>query len=507
MQIFSCVHPQTVFNRFLGDYITVPCGKCDLCRSSRALSWVDRLEIERKCHPYCIFFTLTYTDDTCPRFMVDFPNRRLVDECTGEMHTFSSLSLDPDSFDFIKGRKYICYQDSKYLQDFIKRLRSKVCYYETNPQNKRVRYYISSEYGPSTQRIHHHGLLFFESSYLANHAKEIIDSAWSYDNRVTGVQQSYGLTDVQFVDGDSSSASYVASYVNCVSRLPKIFRHKIFAPRALFSKSPSIGSLLFANEDLRKVFDTGAVRVREFSSLANDYVYKPLPQAFKDRLYPKIKGFRNFDFETLVKYYGLLSEGMFGKRYFIYDFHSFCDAYRQYSTKLGYRDLDFCLYMDNLFQKESALRRYYSILVRFENFRYQFGLSVREYVRKIVDFYKNNDYQNLLDYFEFQQEYCKISDPKNLLWMDDDFVRLVKEDAFLHDADDVLSHQYKLILKSYGFDEYSFSRVKEMEKGNVSDYVEIVSKVNEKINKSHKTRCKNEYLEKRNSVSLSKIFV
>ena len=46
-----------------------------------------------------------------------------------------------------------------------------------------------------------------------------------------------------------------------------------------------------------------------------------------------------------------------------------------------------------------------------------------------------------------------------------------------------------------------------MEKGNVSDYVEIVSKVNEKINKSHKTRCKNEYLEKRNSVSLSKIFV
>ena len=50
MQIFSCEHPQTVFNRFLGDYITVPCGKCDLCRSARALSWVDRLEIERKCH-------------------------------------------------------------------------------------------------------------------------------------------------------------------------------------------------------------------------------------------------------------------------------------------------------------------------------------------------------------------------------------------------------------------------------------------------------------------------
>ena len=91
--------------------------------------------------------------------------------------------------------------------------------------------------------------------------------------------------------------------------------------------------------------------------------------------------------------------------------------------------------------------------------------------------------------------------------MDNDFVRLVKEDCFCHELGEGLSSQYKLILKSYGFDEYSFSRVKEMEKGNVSDYIEIVSKVNEKINKSHKTRCKNEYLEKRNSVSLSKIFV
>ena len=504
MQVFSCTNPHHVYNKYVHDWITVPCGKCDCCKSKRALSWVDRLEIERKCHKYCLFFTLTYSDDFVPRFEVDPYLRALVNHRTGEYLSFNKLGLykpeNKDSLDYVLSRKYICYQDSKILQDFIKRLRSKVHYYEKDSQKEKIRYFIATEFGPTTHRVHHHGMLFFESSYLAANAKSVVASSWSTDNRTTGVSSVLGEIDVQFVDGSETSASnYVASYVNGACRLPKIYQSEPFAPKSLFSKCPAIGSLLPSSAELQELFNSGAVRISKQNVSTNTIDYCPLPSSLKDRLYPKIKGFCDFDTATLVKLYGLLSDGAF-KGFFTYDYRSFVENIHLYLNSDSYKDKELVLYLDNLLMKESSVRRYYSVLNHFEHNRYMFGLSVKDYVVKIQDFYLRENAANLKDYFDFQVDYAKMYPIKNLIWLDCDFVRRLKES-------DHITYQDSLILKSFGYEDYSITNIQSLDMESNSEFVSVASKYAERINKSHKVKQKNEYLMHRNKESLSKIFV
>lgn len=70
MNLFVCEHPLRVYNKYTRTYETVPCGKCNVCRNRRSASWVDRLEIERKAHKYCVFFTLTYSEEFVPKVVL-----------------------------------------------------------------------------------------------------------------------------------------------------------------------------------------------------------------------------------------------------------------------------------------------------------------------------------------------------------------------------------------------------------------------------------------------------
>lgn len=501
MELFSCLHPVTCRNPHTGEFLSVPCGKCDVCRSRRAIRWSDRLRIERECHPFAVFFTLTYSDEFVPRFDVDSVNRRLIDVKTGEFHTFSSLGLDSDkeSLDYVLSRRYLTYYTPVFVQNFIKRLRSKINYYEHSIYEKRVRYFINTEYGPTTHRVHHHGILFFESRWFAHHAKEVIASSWSSDGR-TGIPVSYGRVDVQTIGTDSAAANYVASYVNGVSRLPKIYSRSPFVPKSLFSRCPPIGSLLYKSKDLQEIFNSGAVRTRKPNLHTLSYDIVPLPQSFKDRLYPKIRGFSQIPVDVLYRLYGFFGE----KAWFCQSFGEFKELiinivtpYDNLSPRSPYVwvNSDMRLYFNNLLTKESSLRRYYSILVRFENFRYQFGLSVKQYVDKIIDFYVREDYANLLDYFNFQSEYTRLSDSRYLINLDSWFTK-----------DNSFSVKQKLILMSYGFDEYSFTHKDEFVGEKCPDYVRICSASKKRVDNSHKTRCKNDYLENRSNVYLNKIY-
>ena len=337
MQLFTCAHPQRIYNKYTDSYMIVPCGKCDLCRYHRSCSWVDRLEIERQAHPYCIFFTLTYSDNFLPKYELNDDGVSLVRKDTGELHTFSELGLNnpfmKKSLDFIRSRQYVCCMDTYYIQHFIKRILSRLRYAEKNSPNlQRVRYFINSEYGPTTFRLHHHGILFFESPWLARHAKEIITSCWSTDNR--SQSQPIGRVDVQVVDATSNVPSYVAAYVNGINHIPSIFQCKPFLPKCIFSKHPSIGSLLYDSEDLRKLFDTGSVRIAVPSKDGQSLVYKPLPSSFENRLYPKVKGYCGLSNDALVDVYGFLQT----TDSFVYDWRSFKSALErpQYPLTLGY---------------------------------------------------------------------------------------------------------------------------------------------------------------------------
>lgn len=92
----------------------IPCGKCPNCLKRKSQEWTSRLLKETENFDYCYFVTLTYNDD----------NLRDINK--------RDLQL------FLKRyRKYF----SKYI-DF------------------KLKYYITGEYGETTQRSHYHGILF-----------------------------------------------------------------------------------------------------------------------------------------------------------------------------------------------------------------------------------------------------------------------------------------------------------------------------------------------------------
>ena len=69
MRLSSCLHPIRIYNKYLGKYIFVPCGKCESCRNIHAHGWISRLVQESQKHKYNVFFTLTYDEQCLPRFV------------------------------------------------------------------------------------------------------------------------------------------------------------------------------------------------------------------------------------------------------------------------------------------------------------------------------------------------------------------------------------------------------------------------------------------------------
>lgn len=112
----KCPHPHT-FRRD-GILITVPCGKCPFCLSSRRAIWNFRLNLEYYKAYATFFITLTYSDDNLINYFV-----------------------------------------KSYIQNFIKRLRSML----VRGWKCSLKYYLTSEYGSKTLRPHHHALLFIYS--------------------------------------------------------------------------------------------------------------------------------------------------------------------------------------------------------------------------------------------------------------------------------------------------------------------------------------------------------
>ncbi|QCS36671.1 replication initiator protein [Capybara microvirus Cap3_SP_588] len=109
--------------------IYIPCGICKECKMSHAFDWVVRCTAESLCYENNYFVTLTYDNDKIP---------------------MTPYFGDDDSCFMIPTLRY------KDVQDFFKRLRSKLDYND----NGNVRHFTCSEYGGITQRPHYHSILF-----------------------------------------------------------------------------------------------------------------------------------------------------------------------------------------------------------------------------------------------------------------------------------------------------------------------------------------------------------
>lgn len=173
--------------RYIKDYIEIPCGKCIGCRLEYSRQWANRMMLECKYHSQSWFITLTYDDLHIPRSYYGDPS-------TGE--ALPSLTLS-----------------KRDLQLFFKRLRKQT--------GQNFRYYACGEYGENTHRPHYHfivfGLELDDIKFLRNadnfiyYTSDTIAKAWSEYDNYSGERTSLGYHMVCNVSWET--CAYVARYV------------------------------------------------------------------------------------------------------------------------------------------------------------------------------------------------------------------------------------------------------------------------------------------------------
>lgn len=426
MHLVNCEHPIKVFNKYINEWMYVPCRKCNTCRNSRAKRWVDRLEQERSCHPFTMFIYLDYDNEHLPKYGLSH------DPFTGETFLsdsaytfdddlynatcipFDELKFD-DSFDHdyfserINHPLGIPHGSVRDLQLFFKRF-NKYCFDNVTKTYRNFRYFVCQEYGPTTHRPHYHGLFFVDNQAVADRFCEILSHSWQL-----------GHSDYQLVE--SSASSYVAQYLNCDTHLPSFFKHPKLRPFFLCSRKPPIGSLLQSESEVLEIFHSASPQRVVRSGKAEDCLsLAPLLPSLKDRLFPKLPRYGALSHSLRTQLYGLVdvAQGRYYQDYdgwFAYlkercfpsepvngdwfDFSSFVGSPAKYLHSEINRYL--CVISDN-FNEDRPLRELFRVSNRVLFQCAIFGVSLDEYVSKIEEFYNNVEFLKLKSMYNAQIE-------------------------------------------------------------------------------------------------------
>lgn len=235
----SCFNPISVtFDDINGveHTIPVPCGKCPHCLSRRRSDWVIRLKNEFKTAKSAWFITLTYDD-------CNLPVSSLVDS------SFISRRSE-----YIDNSAYFPVVYRRDVQLFLKRLR-----FDIRPF--KIRYFLVSEYGPTSFRPHYHLLLFDfpkELDILSH-----ITNAWNS-----------GFVSVS--DVNEARILYTAAYMFGKTELPDYLKNH--PPFVSCSKGIGLSYL----EDSDNYF----FHKNNFALYYQDGKYKKsLPRYYKDKIF------------------------------------------------------------------------------------------------------------------------------------------------------------------------------------------------------------------------------
>lgn len=280
-----CYHPLRVYDKDLDKDIIVPCGRCDGCLLHKANQWSMRCGMEIEGSPATIFGSLTYSNKYYPKLYPVVGNGSLPNTLTYLPHGLDSVLWVSDhkdnirfngvcdvpredniilrsSYDFpvepIKISHWdnfnlpaVGYASKRDIQLWLKLLRryldEKISFKEKRVLERGFfRYFIISEYGPTTLRGHYHFLIFCQSVEIA---EALLDGAlYSY----------WQMCDKDRFDPyvhlcDSGARGYVTQYLTCFSSLPRVYQQaKEIKPFRLASKSPAIG---YIEQDKAKIFE------------------------------------------------------------------------------------------------------------------------------------------------------------------------------------------------------------------------------------------------------------
>lgn len=490
MRLSSCEHPLRIYNKYVREYQTVPCGHCNTCRQRRQNIWVSRLEQERSCWKYTLFFTLTYSEENVPYLELDMCAGV---PCLSGVHTSFCMSpedmyeLDDKSYDYIFKVSKLRVLNSKHLQNFIKRFRYHVSEKTKNSIDFRdgyFRYYCIGEYGETTLRPHYHGLIFTNSRFIFDNFEDLLIKSWSVYDRTTSIYRPIGRTDWSVVV--SAASSYCAQYLNCSAHLPKVLADTKVRPFSLQSRRPPIGSLLQSDFQIRKIFDSGITRI-SIPTKEKTPVASYLPSFLQNRLFPRCPRFSQIVHSVRVSAYGISGRLSFEEEnIFGYDEKTFEEKARFFLSRLEENLSEEGLYnylseVTDDFVDANAFIRLLYISRRVMSQCAIFNVSLEYYVSRIELYYDNVSKEKLRQWLDFQDTYLKSHAYTDVLSVDSDFVEKYVVGS--------------LDLSKFDLDELSqMSDLSVLDYRNTDDYKDMCFQSLRKYKETSKTKKKNDYL-------------
>lgn len=196
------------------DRVSVPCGKCEPCLNRKRNHWSFRCSEEFKNSESSYFITLTYDEHN-------------------EALTLGNVSKSD-------------------IQEFISTLRY---------HSGKLRYFISSEYGPETCRPHYHGLLFYQTYKSFDRINQDVLKSWKKGN-----------IKVDFVN--DARVAYSTGYIIQKSITPPGLQ-PVFS---LMSRRPGIGASYLAKHK------AGQNGTRFYATLPGG-IKQPLPRYYIEKLF------------------------------------------------------------------------------------------------------------------------------------------------------------------------------------------------------------------------------
>lgn len=426
MHVSNCENPVRIYNKYIHDFLYVPCGKCPTCCNRRAKKWIDKLEQESRCWRFTYSLYLDYSDEFIPMFVNDgdclrefqprFKNLPPEKTC---IPLTDFLQLQGYEFEYMFDRLNSHYLSIPHpsvvdIQRFKKRF-NKYCYKHITGKYQNFRSFIVSEIGPTTHRAHYHGEMFFNDVRIAERFEEILSACWKFGHH-TGEPDR------------GSIGQYIAQYLNRPTDLPEVFAHPEIRPFALYSKQPPLGSLLESQEEIQEIFHSGSCdrvvqRTRKGTSTLSLVSLSP---SVKDRLFPKCPKFDSLPDSYRIALYrvGLSPTGEPFEDFDTFKLmirlkfgsHCFDDTFLQ---NLESEVMSKC----SLFHivrslSDNALLRLYRIQKRIYNQSQIFGCSYYYYISRILLFYRNCELYRLRKFYEFQEQYVLDGgDYRDLIFM------------------------------------------------------------------------------------------
>ena len=290
-KLFVCEHPKTlkVERSFNGvskvQVLNVGCGVCAACLKKQAAKRSLLCTLQESDYKYTLFFTLTYSPQYVPLFKPVYDSRLklwyLINLCTRLGALNSVLDVVPDDFNspiknipalLVKSKLNGClsYVSVRDMQLFMKRLRKHLYNYGVT---EKVKYYISSEYGPRTFRAHYHGLLYFNDEKTLSSIYKALHKAWSFGRLDASLSR-------------HKTSSYVSGYVNNTYYLPRIFAPKSVRP---FSLHSSYFGLRFYQSKAKKIHENAFNGVIKNTRYVFGKELHAMPwRSFENAFFPKI---------------------------------------------------------------------------------------------------------------------------------------------------------------------------------------------------------------------------